>query len=149
MPAQPVDEIEMIRDWLKTWAADRKVILEDHGQVGFGRPCVGISHGNGYIDLGPQVQYGGAPGHPEDAFWYAEAIPEAYAPDGVDDAYHKHDCLAVLVHDDDYDKALRQLYLWVQSIDAAGLVIKTGDREIKNVIELALHGTSVTYLDKP
>lgn len=145
------DEIQMQIDWLKSWAADRKCYVEEKGEVGFGRPCVGIIHGTAYVDLGPPE----AIEIPRQNTIYFPAVVEgAHAPAGVN-AYHKHDCLAVLArpipdYDGyDYDAALVELFTWVQQIDKAGLVITTTQRKVSDSLELALYGPTVTYLEKP
>ncbi len=110
------------RNKLERFAIKHKVVLEEKGTVGFGRNCVGFLRGNGYIDLNP---YKSAPTFErvfKDDDYY-------YEPDNVPDAYHKHDCVAVLVHGEDWGKALRQLALWVDDLEANGaqlVAYKTG-----------------------
>lgn len=81
------------------WCERYELTLQTRGQVGFGRPCVGITYGQSYVDFDYELHYsvdrGGI------GLW------------NPPDAYHKHDCLAVLVHNDDYVTALDQLYDWV------------------------------------
>ena len=83
------------------------------GEVGFGRPCVGFltEHGN-YVDYNPPTgenyDYPFGQDHRLDA------------PNDVVDAYHKHDCLCVLVRNDDLNEAARQLLLWVRAIESHG-----------------------------
>jgi hypothetical protein len=114
--------------FLRDWAAANKCALEDKGEVGFGRPCVGIMYGSSYVD------------------WDYATMPSRSVPV---DAYHKHDCLAVLVHGDDYDAALEQLYTWVVAINEANMKVEVGARKTHNapgtpgaVIELMLGGAS-------
>lgn len=112
----------MKRDFLERWAATNKCYLEDKGEVGFGRPCVGIIHGSAYVDL---PLYGSAN---YDEEWGA-------LPPDPEDAYHKHDCLCVLVQGEDeaaYDKALEQLYTWVVALNDKQFVVRTQDRETYN-----------------
>jgi hypothetical protein len=97
------------------WASRFGCTIQVNGEVGFGRPCVGILHGQAYVDYDWDL-FGPGGG----AFWTPE------------DAYHKHDCLAVLVYDDDYDKALEQLWEWVQYMIAEHLGITTQVRETYN-----------------
>jgi len=72
------------------------------GTCGFGRPCVGILLGGNYLDyshlydLDPQ---------PDPWLWTPE------------DAYHKHDCMAVLGHG---PAAVEQLYTWAKWLDEHG-----------------------------
>ena len=99
---------------LLRFANKHKLVLEDHGEVGFGRPCVGFMHGDCYVAFNPSS-------HPD-----FELIPELYdkrlrPPEGVR-AYHKHDCLAVLVENNEtsFDEGLRQLNEWVNHLEAQG-----------------------------
>jgi hypothetical protein len=113
--------MDKIRQQLEQFAIKHKLILEDHGEVGFGRPCVGYIKGNGYVDYNPHLPL-------TDDFEFPPVFPDddIYRPpygDGVKDAYHKHDCLAVLVHDDDYNEALRQLAIWVDDLEARGVYV--------------------------
>lgn len=85
-----------LRNKLEQFALKHKLILEEAGEVGFGRPCVGFLKGTGYVDYNATVHPDYKPAFPDDEY-YEPPVP---------DAYHKHDCLAVLVHDDDYDSAL-------------------------------------------
>lgn len=96
------------------FARKHKVIFEERGEVGFGRPCVGFVKGNGYIDYAPfdfRTMESISP--PDDRLSPPESVP---------DAYHKHPCLAVLVHDDNYQAAIDQLAAWVQHLDTQGVV---------------------------
>jgi hypothetical protein len=101
--------IELIK-----FAEKHKIALETKGECGFGRPCVGFTSGNGYVDFNPidMVNY-----MPIEEL----QCDKIYPPDGVDN-YHKHDCLAVLVEDEDYEEGLRQLLSWVKHIEAQGSV---------------------------
>lgn len=100
------------------WASRFGCTIQPRGEVGFMRPCVGILYGQAYVDydwdlMGPG---GGAVWTPEDS-------------------YHKHDCLAVLVHGEDdaaYDKALEQLFAWVEWLIENNLGIDTQARETYN-----------------
>lgn len=112
------------------WCERNKVNLETQGEVGFGRPCVGVISGSSYVqydyDLGLE-------------------IPE--------DAYHKDDCLAVLVFDEDYHKALDQLYEWIVSIIEQDLKIERSIRKTWNepgtagaTLEMLMSGTTQAKL---
>lgn len=89
--------------------------LSVRGEVGFGRPCVGLlGSSENYVDYNPHKSDGN----------YGEVWPadeRLYAPDGVE-AYPKHDCFAVLCADDEpaYTEALRQLLTWVRHLKAQG-----------------------------
>jgi len=93
------------------FAIKHKVIFDDEGTCGFGRECVGFTSGDKWIDFNP---------HSSATY---EPIKECQSehvspPDGVD-AYHKHDCLAVLGRGED---AVIQLAQWVKHMEAAGEV---------------------------
>ena len=98
---------------LNVFANKHKLILEDNGEVGFGRPCVGfISKGGNYLDYNPYS-------HPDyEPIWERDERLEP--PKDVTDAYHKHDCFAVLVHNENHEDALRQLLLWVKHLEKQG-----------------------------
>jgi hypothetical protein len=116
--------------YITEWAARYRCSLQLNGQVGFGRDCVGVLNDGTYIDSG-DVKWGG------DRFagdWWE---PE--------DAYHKHDCLAVLGHDDD---ALAQLYAWVKWLDGHGYGVGIVYREPASDIDLVFHGISTPKLVK-
>lgn len=102
---------------LQRFANEHKVILEDHGECGFGRPCVGFVRGRGYVDYRPCAY---PDFKPIETFDDDRLCP----PDDAPDAYHKHDCLAVLAHGpedaEDYDEALRQLHIWVKHLESLG-----------------------------
>lgn len=99
---------------LQRFANEHKVILEDKGEVGFGRPCIGFLHGTRYVAFNPRK-------HPDyDHVWPKDE--RLCPPSRTADAYHKHDCLAILVHGDDYDEALAQLNAWVEYLEAQGAV---------------------------
>ena len=118
---------------LNDFAEKHGVKFEANGEVGFGRPCVGFLKNDAYIDFTPYNMDTFDPVFPND-----ERLVE---PDGVEDAYHKHDCMAVLVHDDDYEKALNQLSVWVDYLEGVGVKLV----EYKNGhtgINALLHGTA-------
>jgi hypothetical protein len=99
-----------LKDKLERFALKHKLILEEAGEVGFCRPCVGYIKGNGYVNFNPTGSVVYKPIFPDDEYYSAP----------VKDAYHKHNCLAVLVHDDDYETALIQLGQWVDEIESRG-----------------------------
>lgn len=109
------------RQICQTFANKHKIVFQDHGECGFGRPCVGFLHGNNYIDYNPS-RY-----DPPD-YDTVELIPHdarLRAPAGVE-AYHKHECFAVLHQGDgedaSYSDAIIQLALWVQHLESFGEV---------------------------
>lgn len=95
----------------KAFAKKHSVIFDDNGECGFGRPCVGFRYFDNWIDHNPMS-------HKD---W--DPIPElaceaCYPPDGVE-AYHKHDCLAVLGHS---ESSVIQLAEWVKNMESKGEV---------------------------
>ncbi len=106
---------------LQKFANDHDMVLVLEGECGFGRACVGFTHGDKYVDYQPYRMtgdYDRVPGFEDDRI--AEAAPE--------DAYHKHPCLAVLV-ESDHDKAVTQLGEWVDvmnELDVEVVRYKTG-----------------------
>ena len=119
--------------YLTEWASRYGATLQINGQVGFGRPCVGVLKGGHYVDTADVKGR------------------EAYQPGGdwwePEDSYHKHDCLAVLNHDDD-TAALRQLYEWVKWLDGHGYGIEEVYRKPSSDSDLAFHGISLPKLVK-
>jgi hypothetical protein len=99
---------------LTIFAEKHGVLLETKGQIGMGRPCVGFLRGKSYVAYKPlnMKTYDVIDGFDDD---------RVDPPEDVN-SYHKGDYLAVLVDDDNYDEALRQLGLWVDSLKAAGEV---------------------------
>lgn len=113
--------VEVAREEIQKFANKHKLIFEDKGEVGFGRPCVGLTYGNNYLNYNPMrhPDYKTVPG------FEGEWLPK----EGVPDAYHKHDCVAVLVSSDNYDEAIIQLGRWVRYLEAYGVEVaefKTG-----------------------
>ncbi len=129
-------------EFLKNFAEEIGCIFVEKGKVGFGRPCVGILEPNieHYVDINP-VDY--------DAYYADDnTLPiEDFCIFGyhkgleptVSDAYHKHSCMAVLVHNDDYEEAISQLYTWVCEI------LKVGEVELKKFNEQDL--TNMNEID--
>lgn len=115
--------------YLTEWAARYRCSLQLNGEVGFGRDCVGILKDSHYIDT--------ADIKGETAYNHAS---EPYSWWEPEDSYHKHDCLAVLGHD---DGALEQLYLWVKWLDEHGYGVEVVYREPTSNIDLAFHGISL------
>jgi hypothetical protein len=116
------------------WAAENRVIITE-GECGFGRPCVGITTGDQWIDWRATT---GAPDYrPEPDPW------EGFVPP---DAYHKHDCVAVLGQD---DLAWSQLADWLTAIMDARWIVLHLERTPKDTIDLVFHGLTTARLGKP
>jgi len=119
--------------FLEQWARQNGCRFVAEGECGFGRECVGISAG------GEWPSY--------EAFDYetleaTHSCPEAAPPSEVTDAYHKHPCLAVLGRGPD---AIHQLYLWVQSLAAHGVVVERRARRGRP-IDIFFHGQEEALL---
>lgn len=118
--------------------ADRfNLIFNEEGFCGLGRECVGLGNGTHYVDY-----------NPIDGATF-EAIPEFYSEKLYDivpeDAYHKHDCLAVLGRG---DKAIRQLSEWVDKLNGLGATVVTYDTGQKGLMA-RLFGTTIPVIKLP
>lgn len=118
--------VDKARERIQAFAREHRLVFEDHGEVGFGRPCVGLMHGDQYVAYRPTRYVFDSPWDINisdivrvEGFQDDRVCP----PDSVTDAYHKHDCLAVLVHDDSYDTAILQLADWVARLEQVGVEI--------------------------
>ncbi len=103
-------------EWMAVWAAKNGCALALEGEVGIGRPCVGILVDGNYPDY----------------HWYAEKTYERCDPNGEvfapRDAYHKHDCVAVLGRG---EEAETQLFEWLTWFDDRGFKVTSNmDAEI-------------------
>ncbi len=89
-------------EWMAVWAAKNGCALALEGEVGIGRHCVGILRDGNYPDY----------------HWHNEKTYERCDPNGEvfvpRDAYHKHDCVAVLGRG---EEAETQLYEWLRWFD--------------------------------
>ena len=114
-------------DWMIQWAHKHKCVLDLEGEVGFGRECVGILRGSNYIDY---TWY--------DSEWNRQdPNGEVWCPT---DAYHKHDCVAVLGRG---QVAEEQLYDWLKWFDDNGFVVESVPRDLKGMdpIQVMFSGT--------
>jgi hypothetical protein len=116
------------REICQRFAAEHKIVFEEEGECGFGRECVGFTSGRGYIDHNP-ISVGNNYERIKDL-----ECKDCYPPSGVE-AYHKHDCLAVLGRG---KGAIIGLASWVQKLEAAGKVsvveYRTGATGIQAVL---------------
>lgn len=97
-------------EWMAVWAAKNKMKLELEGEVGFGRPCVGVVSDSSYPDY----------------MWYDEEFERVDNNGDVwcpENAYHKHPCVAVLGRG---KEAEEQLYEWLKWFDENGFRLETG-----------------------
>lgn len=107
-------------DVCQAFANKHKVIFNPEGEVGFGRPCAGFLHGDNYVDYCPTKMddENGDYGYIKEA--YCEA---ARPPESAPNAYHKHDCFAVLVQgDSSKEQAIIELANWVKHMESQGEV---------------------------
>lgn len=110
--------------YMTRWAAQQEATLELKGEVGFMRPCVGVVKGSSYLDfLWIDMEYQSN---------YKDERIRAFKAIEPEDAYHKHPCMAVLVHGDDYETAMRQLYDWIKWCDENGWGVTVTDRKTFN-----------------
>lgn len=123
--AARAEQIVYLTDWAARWGAS----LQLAGEVGFGRDCTGIMKDGHYIDTREAKD---ANAYTEDGEWWQ---PE--------DAYHKHDCLAVLGHG---DGPLAQLHEWVRWLDGHGWGVGEESRRPSSDIDLFLHGVVLNKL---
>jgi hypothetical protein len=104
--SEDMKTIEQCRENIQEFANRFKLIFEDEGECGFGRECVGLTNGSNWIDYNPTV-------YPDHDF--LEEFKDSRLWDiAPEDAYHKHDCLAVIGRG---DNAIRQLSEWVDRLN--------------------------------
>jgi hypothetical protein len=119
---------------LSVFADKHGISLVSKGECGFGRPCVGFTKNSNYIDYCPidMSTYDPIPKLEDDRL---------YPPDSVN-AYHKHNCLAVLVDGDDYTKALGELAEWVDHLTEQGEVEVVSYRTGASGMQAMLSGST-------
>lgn len=100
--------VENIQDFANRF----KLIFEDEGECGFGRDCVGLLRNECWVNYNPM--------HAETYEYIEGFYDERFSDIAPEDAYHKHDCLAVLGRGED---AIRQLSDWVDKLNELGVVI--------------------------
>lgn len=103
------------RERIEAFCLKHKLIFEERGEVGFGRECVGLlSKRGGYLDYNPFSL--------AEPFASIDGLQDhrLRAPLTVKDAYHKHECFAILVEGEDYGEAIRQLAIWVEYLESLG-----------------------------
>ncbi len=103
-----------------------KLIFEDDGEVGFGRKCVGLTNGSNYVDYNP-TQY---PNYDYVEEFYDERLFDIVP----ENAYHKHNCLAVLGNE---ETSIIQLSEWIDKLKELGAVVekyKTGATGIQALL---------------
>lgn len=105
--------IEECKATIKEFADRFKLTFEEEGECGFGRECVGLTVGENYVDYNPST-------HPD--YEYVKAFYDERLYDiPPENAYHKHNCLAVLGRGED---AIRELSEWVEKLNELGAVVE-------------------------
>lgn len=102
-------------EYMAMWAMRHKVALTLEGECGFGRECVGILTGDQY----PAYHW-----YDRESYDQLDDNGEVWIPE---DAYHKHECVAVLGRG---EKAEAQLYEWLKWFDEHGFTVETGLQEV-------------------
>lgn len=116
---------------ITAWAARHGATAQFAGTCGIGRDCVGITLGSNYLDYSHIYDLDPQPD------------PWPWTPE---DAYHKHDCMAVLGHG---PGAVAQLYEWVTWLDQHGWSVTEEYREPKDSLDAVFHGLSTPKLMPP
>ncbi len=123
---------------IQEFANQHKIIFDDEGDCGFGRECVGLRDGSGWIDFNP---------------WNRETFKpiEKYSDDrfhaiAPKDAYHKHDCIAVLGRGED---VIRQLSDWVDGLRKLNVKLIQIENKFDNMFEYMLKGTHTSIFTIP
>jgi len=147
--------VKEILENLKRFADEHNLKLVTKGEVGFGRPCVGFldKRGDHYLEYNP-VSYSNCliNGLNIANIAFVEDLydTDLYAPEGVD-SYHKHNCFVVLVQDNDYKEALRQLNKWIEHIESIGKVevvsYKTGATGLQAMVS-GTTGYALRFVEK-
>jgi hypothetical protein len=83
------------------------------GECGIFRPCVGFVKDGSYVGYNPYS----APSYKQ----IEELYDSRWGKISPKDAYHKFDCLAVLIKNDDIVEAQKQLLDWVEKMEAIGV----------------------------
>lgn len=128
------------KNLLERFALKHKLILEDRGEVGFGRPCVGFTKLGSYVDWIRRDD-----NFKEVGGWCSKDV---WPPDDAN-AYHKHPCMAVLVDgdsDESYEIALKQLAKWVRKLNKAKAYVDSYDNNPQSFVEALFKGNKTFCL---
>lgn len=102
------------------WCVERGAALQLEGEVGFGRPCVGVIIGGSY----PSYKWY------DSNYQRLDDNGQVWVPA---DAYHKHPCVAVLGRG---DQAEKQLYEWLRWFDANGFELIETHKKAEELLYL-------------
>ena len=110
-------------EWMAMWAVKNHCALELEGSVGFGRACVGIITNTVY----PDYQWF------DKDYNRVDNNGEVWIPE---QAYHKHECVAVLGRG---EEAESQLYEWLQWFDKNNFKLESKIRDdVRDPLEIIL-----------
>lgn len=105
--------MEQYIDNIAEFAQRNKLFFAIEGECGFGRKCVGLLYRDNYVNYNPTDDV---------SYDYIKQLYDERLFDIVpQDAYHKHNCLAVLGRG---EKAVRQLSEWVDKLKALDVTIE-------------------------
>lgn len=142
--ARKGSDMDVIRSEIQEFANKHKCVFKEKGEVGFGRPCVGITRNGHYLDINPINM------DSENYDYYAEYFSESLcAPDDVHDAYHKHDCLCVLANGREtpnFNEAIRQLHIWIKHLENVGVEVVDRTNYYSNALQALLSGPTTPTL---
>lgn len=111
--------------WMREWAKRNGCTLELAGECGFGRECVGVLRDGSYPDYGPDFESIDISDDAAfDAMQKAKDDEDVWTPP---DAYHKHDCVAVLGRGDEPEA---QLYDWLRWFDERDYTVKSEPKKM-------------------
>lgn len=114
--------------YLQEFANKHQVLFSHDGKgtCGFGRPCVGFTKDETWIAYNPHKDLDYKPDmNWDDLVVFPNDTGNYYPPDETPNAYHKHDCLAVLIKSKDWENitqkeievALFELWFWTKAIE--------------------------------
>ena len=98
---------------IQQFANEHKVLFEDNGECGFGRPCVGLLRDSNYIAYNPTDSKTNDEIPEFSDYRFYDIAPE--------NAYHKSDCIAVLGTDED---SIRELSEWVDELRKLNVTVE-------------------------
>lgn len=114
-------------EWMQKYCNEHGLELELDGTCGFGRPCVGVLINGLYPDY----------------IWYSADYSRRIDKNGrvwvPKHAYHKHECVAVLVTDENtQESAEDELFNWLWWFENNGFVVETRELEHRTVLDKIL-----------
>lgn len=107
--------------WMEKWCKKQGLILNLDGEVGFGRPCIGVLSFD-------ETEYPDYKWYDKTTYKHIDNNGEVWIPER---AYHKHECVAVLKQD---EESINQLYRWLKWFDKNNFVYEYVDIEEEDCI---------------